>query len=307
MQKSRRRSQQSSSFTASVVEFACLLTLVFLVRTFGFGLYQVPTGSMETTMLVGERFFADKFSYFFWTPQKGEIIAFNDPTYSYARNRVTSLFQQYVWGPTNWTKRVIGVPGDHVRGVIEDGRAVIYVNDEKLDEPYLNKYPLIRTFTVDQETVRRHFNRGTLSHEHIVSKSFDPNRPYNDQPFYRISPERVLSDDGAPKLIYPSQVKYFDEYPPNGSQRGGRTYFNGSNEFNVTLADGEYWLMGDNRNGSSDSRVFGPVHRSLIHGKIVFRIWSLDSDESWFFLDLLKNPINFWTRVRWGRFFQFVR
>ena len=35
----------------------------FIIRTWGFGLYQVPTCSMETTMLVGERFFADKFNH----------------------------------------------------------------------------------------------------------------------------------------------------------------------------------------------------------------------------------------------------
>jgi hypothetical protein len=35
-------------------------------------------------------------------------------------------------------------------------------------------------------------------------------------------------------------------------------------------------------------------------------LWSIDSDESWWILDLLKNPIDFWKRVRWNRFFQRV-
>ena len=39
---------------------------------------------------------------------------------------------------------VIGVPGDHIKGVIEDGKPVVYVNGKKLDEQaYINKYPLI--------------------------------------------------------------------------------------------------------------------------------------------------------------------
>src|ERR1700730_5783131 len=87
-----------------------ILPVAFLIRTFGFGLYQVPTGSMETTMLVGERFFADKFTYLFSKPQRHEIIALNDPTFSYSDNKIIRLYQEYVgwpiwpWGPINFTK-----------------------------------------------------------------------------------------------------------------------------------------------------------------------------------------------------------
>src|SRR5579863_5027998 len=134
---------KKQSLISNITEFVFLLLLVFLVRTFGFGLYQVPTGSMETTMLVGERFFADKLSYNFRKPRHGEIIAFNGPEFKYSTNPLMRLFQRYVWGPDNWTKRVIGIPGDTIRGAIEDGKPVVYRNDVKLDEPYINQYPLI--------------------------------------------------------------------------------------------------------------------------------------------------------------------
>ena len=122
-----------------------ILPVAFLIRTFGFGLYQVPTGSMETTLLVGERFFADKLSYWLRSPRHGEIIAFNDPRIEYSSESCVNLWQRYAsWNVSNWTKRVIGIPGDHVKGVLEDGHPVIYVNDKKLDESaYINKYPLI--------------------------------------------------------------------------------------------------------------------------------------------------------------------
>ncbi|GJM09315.1 MAG: signal peptidase I [Lysobacteraceae bacterium] len=50
-------------------------------------------------------------------------------------------------------------------------------------------------------------------------------------------------------------------------------------KFKVTLQDGEYFLMGDHRNNSHDSRFFGPVPRDLILGRATRVIASVDSDQ----------------------------
>lgn len=320
-----KRWDGQKSFFANVIEIVGLLLLVFLIRTYIFGLYQVPTGSMETSMLVGERFFADKLSYVFRNPQRGEVIAFNEPPqfYNYSKNKMKNLWQQYVWGPSNWTKRVIGKPGDHVQGVIEDGKPVIYLNGQKLEEPYLNKYPLIHVWKddpmkiqaavhhqfqtlllagVDRATVEAMINQ-ELQHQ-ITQKSYDPNAPFMHQPFYRIDPSRIdRNEDGSLDLLWPGtpiRSKRIEHSSPE------QNYWDGSDEFNVILGPDEYWLMGDNRLGSKDSRYFGPVKRSFIHGRILFRIWSLDSDYSWWIVDLALHPIDFWSRMRWGRFFQWI-
>ena len=65
--------------------------------------------------------------------------------------------------------------------------------------------------------------------------------------------------------------------------------------------------MGDNRRGSFDSRGWGVLKGDLIHGRILFRLWSSDSDESWWILDLIKHPIDFWKRMRWSRCLNVVR
>ena len=65
---------KQEGFAAFIKELVVLVLIVFLIRTFGFGLYQVPTGSMENKILVGERFFADKFSYIFTDPKANDII-----------------------------------------------------------------------------------------------------------------------------------------------------------------------------------------------------------------------------------------
>ena len=83
-------------------------------------------------MLVGERFFADKFTPLFGSIKHGDIISFNDPNFDYSDNYMIDLFQRYVWGPANWTKRVIGMPGDHIESKMEDGKPVTYRNGEKV-------------------------------------------------------------------------------------------------------------------------------------------------------------------------------
>lgn len=287
----RPKSKTADFFESLIV----IIPIAFAIRTVVFGLYQVPTGSMETTLLVGERFFADKLTPYFRGPEYGEIISFNDPNYPYSANPFIRWWQMYVGYPyavSNWTKRLIGKPGDHIKGVIEDGKPVIYRNGVKLDEPYLNKCPLIATFD------------GARSRQ-LVFKSYVPDIDYEKQPYYRLTREEVLlgkrfaSMVGQQQLLNPGEPNTINAYP-------GTAYERPLDVFEVTLGSDEYWAMGDNRRGSHDSRAWGPLKKHLIHGRIIFRIWSSDSDESWAIIDLIKHPIDFWRRVRWSRCMQFV-
>lgn len=319
-------SKKQTGFLATVKELVVLLLIVFVVRTIGFGLYQVPTGSMETTVLVGERFFADKFTLLFTPLKRGDIIAFNEPEtlFHYSSNPIMNFIQQYVWGPRNLTKRIIGIPGDRLRGVIENGRPVIYLNDKVLDEPYLNKYPLIAVQSDSPERIEKMSDdfisellltrridpsqvneiKGQIKQNFVTYKTYDPALPLDKQPFYRISPDQIVKGaDGMPLMRLPNTV--LETLPPE--QIGKNVWGHNSDEFSIELGPNQYWCMGDNRLGSGDSRSFGPVDGKYIHGKIIFRIWSIDSDESWWIVDLLKHPIDFWSRVRWNRFFDIVR
>ena len=292
---------------ANFKEMTGLLLLVFLIRTFGFGLYQVPSGSMETTMLVGERFFADKFSYLFTEPKHGDIISANQPNFVYSENPIKRLYQHYVWGPENWTKRIIGVPGDLIEGKIEGDRPVIYRNGIKLDEPYLNAFPILAMWKVDPSGLMQHMAGRSQDEvwKKITMYSYDPARAYNDQPFYSMDPQKIVLDpNGNPLLQWPGTPIFLKlgENETTSERRWDR-----SDVFRVRLTDDEYWCMGDNRLGSSDSRYFGPFKRGSIHGRIRFCIWSHDSDASWFVLELIKNPIKFFKQIRWDRCLKFVR
>jgi len=283
------RKKNKSTLESWLETIIIVIPIAFLIRTYFYGLYVVPTGSMETTMLVGERFFADKFSIYFWPIKRGDIISFNDPNYEYSDNPLLNLFQRYVWGPANWTKRVIGLPGERVQGKVEDGKPVIYINDKKLDESYVNQYPLIGLYS----------DLGGASPWHF--RSYDPNSPYEAQPFYFMKKsdvdlaKRILPKLGVEPMRYPFQPHY-DECSGNNID-----------EYDITLGENEYWALGDNRRGSWDSRFWGALNKQLIHGKIVFRIFSLDTHNPWWIFDIIKHPIDFWKRVRWSRCMQFVK
>lgn len=282
------RRPNKSTFEQYLETIIIVVPIAFIIRTYFYGLYQVPTGSMETTMLVGERFFADKFTVLFRPINRGDIISFNNPNFEYSDNRLMYLWQKYVWGPDNWTKRVIGLPGEHVQGVMEDGKPVIYINGKKLDEPYINKYPLLGLYKDDARCPYEH-------------RSYDDHYSYHDQPFYRmdeynvIKGRRILERCGLP-------VEYIPGTPAIDPNTGKNL-----DEYDIVLGDNEYWALGDNRLGSYDCRGWGPLPGEHIHGRIVFRFLSVDSaGQSWLLLDIIKHPIDFWTRVRWSRCMQFV-
>lgn len=214
--------KKTGSWWYNIGQICLVCIIAFVIRSFGYGLYRVPTGSMETTMLVGELFFANKFIYAVATPKHGDIVAFNDPSFKYTQNRSMQLFEYYVWGPENWSKRVIGVPGDQIKGAVEHGRAAVYCNGKKIDEYYLD----------------------------ITNSATD-----------------------------------------------GR----GVNNFYIELGTNQYWVMGDNRCNSHDSRFFGPLDGSLIHGKIVYRLASIDRNVEWMLLDMIVHPIAWWQSIRWQR------
>ena len=80
---------------------------------------EVPTGSMENTIMTGDRILALRTSYWFDEPEAGDITVFrypDDPT-----------------GKTLYVKRIIGTEGDVVE--VEDGE--VYVNGEMLTEDYI--------------------------------------------------------------------------------------------------------------------------------------------------------------------------
>jgi signal peptidase I len=101
----------------------------FVVRTFLFQTYVIPSGSMEPTLMIGDRIIVDKLSVDFGTIHTGDIVVFDAPP--------NALQDCSSPGVTVFVKRVIGVPGDQLTSkgntiyIKTPGSATFQALDEK--------------------------------------------------------------------------------------------------------------------------------------------------------------------------------
>lgn len=98
------------------------LALSFIVNNNVIVKAEIPTGSMENTVMTGDHILALKIAYLFHGPERGDIVVFKFPDDE----------------SQNYLKRVIGLPGETVE--IIDGK--VYINSELLNEDYLKEVPV---------------------------------------------------------------------------------------------------------------------------------------------------------------------
>jgi len=200
----------------------CVIFVIFS-RAFVFQQSKIPSGSMEDTLLIGDYIMVNRFIYaparFAWERallpsrevRRGDIIVFKFP----------------LEPEVDYIKRVVGLPGD----TVEIRRGVVYVNGEKLEEPFVKES-------------------------------------------YR------LREDREPVRVQPDH----------------------------------YFVMGDHRDRSADSRVWGQVPQGLIKGRALLIWWSYeeradDVDRKGMerVKSMLSKALHFLTKSRWNRCFSLIR
>ena len=119
------------------------LVLTILLKAFVVQVFSIPSGSMENTLLPGDRILVNKMVYRFRPIERGDIVVFSgsgswDPATPRPSNPVARVWDDVISlvgiaGPgTDYVKRVIGVPGDHV--VCCNAMGQITVNGVPLSE-----------------------------------------------------------------------------------------------------------------------------------------------------------------------------
>jgi signal peptidase I len=128
--------------------------LALLIKHFLVQAFYIPSGSMEQTLLIGDRVLVNKVSYHFREPHRGEIVVFNGldnfdegvtlakPTnpVSKALRALSGTIGLGTPDEKDYIKRVIGVPGDRVMCCDTSGRVVVTPKAgtaKSLDEPYV--------------------------------------------------------------------------------------------------------------------------------------------------------------------------
>ncbi|MBO5069087.1 MAG: signal peptidase I [Roseburia sp.] len=104
-----------------VLSFAVALLATVILKDYVIINANVPTGSMENTIMPGDRLIGNRLAYLWSEPERGDIVIFHYP------DNENELY----------VKRIIGLPGETV--VIEDGKIYINGAEEPLEEPYLKE------------------------------------------------------------------------------------------------------------------------------------------------------------------------
>ena len=125
-----------------------VVVMVIIIRFFVAEIRWIPSGSMRQTLLEGDRIVVERYSRFYRTPKRGDIMVFYPPATQLSNNpiklfsRLTGFFCKDV----AFIKRVIGLPNEKFEiKVDETGKNTVYINDKPLNEPYVKSvydYPV---------------------------------------------------------------------------------------------------------------------------------------------------------------------
>lgn len=290
----KKNSKNNSNKVRSLIKglFFAVLFAIF-IKTFFIEAFRIPSASMEKTLLVGDFIVVNKFIYGSSTPRflpltnislpyftlpairdprKGDVIVFEYPG---DRDRIIPREEK------NFIKRCIGCPGDTIKII----NKVVYVNGKK----FLKSHNL---FFSDPKIQPVGF---------VDSRIFPKGKKWNVDNYGPL----IVPKKG--EVIYLNknnidewQILIDRELGKNAVQvEGNIIKIDSIAVKSYTIQKDYHFVMGDNRDESSDSRFWGFVPRDNIIGEAMFIYWSWDPAYS--------NIIDLFSSIRFNRLLNIIR
>jgi signal peptidase I len=229
--------------------------------------YRIPTNSMENTLFAGDFLLVNKFVYGARTPRYLPFSTIAIPSFGLpavmapARGNIV-VFESPVWkdkpdlGIVNFVKRCVALPGDTL--VIRNH--VVSVNGVRLPFPAKGKVG----------------KRIPLAADFHDPRIYPPGAPFNEADYGPL----LIPKAGQEIMLDPETLELWREL----IRREGHSV---AVRYPLVLIDGEavktyriehdyYFMLGDNRENSLDSRFWGLVPEDLIIGKAMMIYWSKD-------------------------------
>ncbi len=247
-----KKSFKSSLWWRELVGIFWTIAFIVFLRVYILEPYVIPSESMVPTLLIGDHVFVARGAYDFKVPLTNtSLVKVSDPK----RGDVVVFDFPVLDSPDAgkfFVKRVIGVPGD----TIEVKRGVPWVNGTSLNQ--------VSTTKEESDASIHGFD---FESENELYKETIPNARESFHWTHR-EPAKYSNLDE----VIDSFRSHYNESclkMPIGNDRNSVMI----NEIcSFVVPEKQYFVMGDNRDNSSDGRVFGFVPRDLIKGRVLF-IW----------------------------------
>ncbi|MBK4775530.1 signal peptidase I [Candidatus Pantoea edessiphila] len=259
--------EKSTDFISSIFP---LLLVVFCFRSFLYEPFQIPSGSMMPTLLVGDFILVKKFSYAIKNPiTLNTLIKISKP-----KRGDIAVFKYPNNPKINYIKRIVSMPGDRI--TYNSYSKTIQINPECGSKKKCNNLLQITYTNIEPSSFIQIFNKNNNSFYKLSKEKEDVNVGFHlntrKETIGKLTHDILLTTE----TVDQTDLYYQQDDQPLGSW---------------IVPEGQYFVMGDNRDNSSDSRYWGFVPEEYFIGKAVC-IWMS-----------LKKQEGMWpTGIRSGRF-----